>query len=270
MFERPRPTRPPRIRLASLLVEPDPAGRLAEYDRQRESSAADRPDALPTGPAGRLVERWVPGGGRTVVLLRSLAGRWRLPLVAAAALLIGVLGALALSPRSVTGAEAVPPLPVAASATMTGASGSAARLVVSVVGKVGSAGLVTLDPGARVADAVAAAGGPLPGVDLSTLNLARKLTDGEQVYVGIPVPPQAAPPAAGAVGVAPGARSTVDLNGATVEQLDALPGVGAVTAKRIVDWRTQHGRFTSVTQLRDVWGIGDAKFARLKDLVSVG
>jgi competence protein ComEA len=134
--------------------------------------------------------------------------------------------------------------------------------VVSVVGRVVRPGLVTLPDGARVADALQAAGGPAPGVDVSGLNIARRLTDGEQIYVGVPAPPEALPgPASG------GTPEKVDLNTASVAQLDTLPGVGAVTAQRIVDWRSQHGRFTKVEQLREIDGIGPAKYGQLKDLV---
>ena len=125
---------------------------------------------------------------------------------------------------------------------------------------------VTVPSGARVADALRAAGGTLPGTDFSALNLARKLSDGEQIYVGVPVPPAAVAAPGGGAGAAP---RKVDLNTATPDQLDELPGVGEVTAKRIVDWRTEHGSFSSVDQLREVDGIGAAKLARLRDQVVV-
>ena len=143
-------------------------------------------------------------------------------------------------------------------------------LVISVVGKVRSPGLVTVPSGARVADALRAAGGALDGVDVSALNLARKLTDGEQIYVGVPVPAGVQAGAAApdqASGGEPGGK--VNLNTATQDQLDTLPGVGEVTAKRIVDWRTQHGAFSSVEQLQEVDGIGATRFSRLRDQVTV-
>jgi competence protein ComEA len=138
-------------------------------------------------------------------------------------------------------------------------------MVVDVAGRVRRPGLVRLPPGSRVADAVAAAGGALPGVDLSTLNLARVLVDGEQVLVGIPgtSTPGGAQPGVG------GGAGTIDLNTATVDQLDSLPGVGPVLAQRIVDWRTAHGRFTSVDQLGQVGGIGPKKFGDIKPHVTV-
>ena len=152
-------------------------------------------------------------------------------------------------------------------------------LVVSVSGRVARPGLVRLAPGSRVGDAVDAAGGATPDADLTGFNLAARVTDGEQVVVGVPTPvtPPAGAAAGGAApgsgggsggaGGAPGGR--VDLNTATLEQLDQLPGVGPVTAQRILEWRTQNGRFAAVEQLQEVSGIGDARFATLRDLVSV-
>ncbi|MGW0522781.1 helix-hairpin-helix domain-containing protein [Crossiella sp. NPDC003009] len=145
-------------------------------------------------------------------------------------------------------------------------TGAGATLVVSVVGRVTRPGLVTLTEGARVADAVQAAGGAHPNVDLNGLNLARRLTDGEQVHVGIPPPPEQLPDSQG---LPPGGTAKVSLNNATTAALDALPGVGPVTAQRIVQWRTKHGRFTSIDQLREIEGIGESRLARLRELVSL-
>lgn len=141
------------------------------------------------------------------------------------------------------------------------------EVVVSVVGRVAHPGLTRLPEGARVADALAAVGGALPGTDLMNLNIARRLSDGEQLLIGVAPPP--GQPAGGVVSESAGASRTVDLNTATLEQLDGLPGVGSVTAHRILDWRLAHGRFTSVAQLREVSGLGQARFAQLKDLVRV-
>lgn len=139
-----------------------------------------------------------------------------------------------------------------------------ADVVVSVGGKVARPGLLHLPPGSRVDDAVRAAGGPLPGVDLGPLNLAQRLVDGELVLVGVPAP--AAPATTSGAGAPAG---PVDLNAATVADLDGLPGIGPVLAQKIVDWRTEHGRFGSVDQLREVGGIGESKYAELKDRVTV-
>ncbi len=148
----------------------------------------------------------------------------------------------------------------------------AARIVIDVSGKVRRPGVLQLPVGSRVADALEAAGGVKPGTDLTGLNRARLLIDGEQVAVGVPAAP--GPPATGG---APGsggsgtggaqAAGPVSLNTATVEQLDTLPGVGPVLAQHIVDYRTQHGGFRSVDELREVNGIGARRFADLQALV---
>jgi competence protein ComEA len=149
------------------------------------------------------------------------------------------------------------------------------EVVVDVAGKVRRPGIVVLPAGARVADALEAAGGARTGVDTAGLNLARPLLDGEQVLVGLP-PLGAAPDASSAAEsgtasapVPDGATALVDLNTATLEQLDTLPGIGPVTGQAIVDWRTEHGAFTSVDELLEVDGIGDATLADLRDLVTV-
>jgi competence protein ComEA len=149
------------------------------------------------------------------------------------------------------------------------ASPTGASIVVDVVGKVRHGGVYELSSGARVGDALRAAGGAVAGVDVTNLNLARRLADGEQIAVGVSG-------AASAVASAPptstgGSSSTgpIDLNSATAEQLDTLPGVGPVLAQHILDWRSSHGRFDSVDQLREVSGIGPSKFATLRPLVTV-
>jgi competence protein ComEA len=135
----------------------------------------------------------------------------------------------------------------------------APELVVNVIGEVVTPGLVTVTSGARVADALRLAGGLKPGTNLHDLNLARKLTDGEQIAVGIPPPVAANAPNAAPV--------KLNLNAATAAELDTLPGVGPVTAQRIVDHRTRKGPFASVDELRNVEGIGDSKLAKLAELV---
>jgi competence protein ComEA len=141
-------------------------------------------------------------------------------------------------------------------------------LVVDVSGRVRRPGLVRAKPGSRVADVVALAGGALPGVDLTGLNLARQVVDGEQILVGIPGgAPVGTPGAVSSGGASPAAP--IDLNAATAAQLESLPGVGPVLAQRIVDWRTEHGRFTSVDELQEVTGVGQKKFESLKPHVRV-
>lgn len=140
-------------------------------------------------------------------------------------------------------------------------------VIVAVSGHVRRPGLVRLPDGARVADAVEAAGGALPGTDLGLLNLARRVTDGELILVGITAPPGVAGAEAG--GGAGGAAGPVNLNTATSAQLQTLPGVGPVLADRIIAYREEHGPFASVADLRKVTGIGDARYNELKDRVSV-
>jgi competence protein ComEA len=158
-------------------------------------------------------------------------------------------------------ASSAPPAPSVGEAAETSAT-----VVVSVVGRVRSPGLVTLPTGARVADAIAAAGGLLPGTDGSSVNLAAVVSDGEQVAVGVPgAAGGAAPTSAGPAGP----PEKVNLNSATVADLDGLPGIGPVLAQRIIDYRDQQGPFASVDQLDDVPGIGPAIFAQLTKLVTV-
>jgi competence protein ComEA len=128
-----------------------------------------------------------------------------------------------------------------------------------------------------VADAVQAAGGTTPEAALIRINLARLLSDGEQVVIpgpDDPVPPEANGAGGTGAGTIPGpgtgaASGVVDLNTATEGQLDALPGIGPVLAGRIVQWRTEHGRFAGVDQLCEVKGIGETLLARLRPLVRV-
>ncbi|WP_107070974.1 ComEA family DNA-binding protein [Streptomyces cyaneogriseus] len=151
----------------------------------------------------------------------------------------------------------------------SGAPGSTAgaEIVVDVTGKVREPGIHRLPAGSRVADALRAAGGVRPGTDTGGLNRARFLVDGEQVVVGGPAPAPVPMPGASA-GAATGAPATpLSLNTATAEQLETLPGVGPVLARHIVDHRTRNGGFRSVEELRDVNGIGERRFADLRNLV---
>lgn len=151
---------------------------------------------------------------------------------------------------------------------------AATELVVHVVGQVLRPGLVRLRPGARVADAITAAGGARAGADLTALNLARPVVDGEQVHVPKPgevvsTPPVSPSSPAGGAGVGSGAPAVVDLNTADAAALDTLPGVGPVLAQRIIDWRTEHRRFSSVDELGEVSGIGDKLMSQLRPRVRV-
>ena len=146
-------------------------------------------------------------------------------------------------------------------------------LVVAVTGRVHRPGLVTLPAGARVADALEAAGGALPGTDIAWLNLARPLADGELIAVGVTPPPGVAlgagPSGGGATVGETAGGGKVDLNRATAQELETLPGVGPVLAQRIVEHRERVGGFGSVAELRKVSGIGDTRFEQLRELVTV-
>lgn len=169
------------------------------------------------------------------------------------------------------GGEAVTVAPAQAVATPVPQT----DLYVHVVGHVKNPGVVTLPPGARVEDALTAAGGATGAAVLSGLNLARVLVDGEQVVVpnadGEPkVPVNVAPPAPAAPGPAAAIpASVVDLNTADQTTLETLPGVGPVLAGRIVEWRTANGRFTSVEELGEVEGVGEKKLESLRTKVRV-
>ncbi|MEW1772143.1 ComEA family DNA-binding protein [Streptomyces sp. NPDC086777] len=162
-----------------------------------------------------------------------------------------------------SGTAAAPGVPGAP----TGTSAAGAEIVVDVTGKVRDPGVHTLPAGSRVTDALRAAGGVRPGTDTDGLNRARFLTDGEQIVVGGPAPPAAPASAAGGPATGTGPAAPLSLNTATLDQLDALPGVGPVLAQHILDFRTQHAGFRSVDELRQVRGIGDRRYSDLRDLV---
>jgi competence protein ComEA len=143
---------------------------------------------------------------------------------------------------------------------------AAKLLVVDVAGAVRHAGLYRLGSGSRVDDAIAAAGGPTAKAQLDSVNLAAPVADGQQIVVpgrGM----AGAPAAAGSAAAGSSPSAPLDLNSATLEQLESLPGVGPVTAQKILDYRQQHGPFHSVAELEGVPGIGPAHMAQLKGLV---
>jgi competence protein ComEA len=250
----------------------------------------ERPAALGRHRAAGREPRWDPGrrgawslwAAGLVAALLVVGWTWLdrprvdpVPDSSAAALTAPTGSAPSTPSGAATGAGRQGAAPATASSTPAAVgevAGGSPTVVVSVVGKVAAPGLVTLPVGSRVADAVAAAGGLAPDAEPASVNLAAVVTDGQQVAVGVPgaavgtagsAPGGAAAPGGGASG------APVDLNSATVADLDALPGVGPVLAQRIVDHRTGHGRFRSVDQLDDVPGIGPAVFARLAPLVRV-
>lgn len=186
-----------------------------------------------------------------------------------------------------SGGPAVPGPDASGAAASTGPAASTqasapstSAVVVHVAGAVADAGIVTLPAGSRVAAAVERAGGAARDADLGRLNLARPVVDGERVYVPRvgedDPPPEIAPDVPSADGGAAtgsggsgAAEGVVDLNRADATALETLPGIGPALAARIIAWRAEHGRFASVEDLLDVSGIGDAKFADLRDRVRV-
>lgn len=221
------------------------------------------PESAPGLPRPRgWRERWLPASWAGARADPGRRGALVLAGVAAAAAVLAAVGVWRDRPVP----QPVPALApvVAAAPAASSSSAPTGELVVSVAGSVAAPGLVTLPAGARVADAVAAAGGSLPGTDLLTLNLAQPLSDGEQVLVGVAGPPAAAAPAGG-----PAAGGLVNLNTAKEAELEELPGVGPVMAAAIIAHRTESGPFTSVDKLDDVSGVGAARFAQLVDLVTV-
>jgi len=162
-----------------------------------------------------------------------------------------------------------PPAPsLAPGSTVGGTGASGAPVVVDVAGRVRRPGIVSLPTGSRVVDAIDEAGGARRGVDLSGLNLARVLVDGEQVLVGVRPVAGVAPGAAAGPVASPGGPM-VNINTADAEQLDTLPGVGPVTAAAILQWRAEHGAFSAVEELLEVSGIGDATLAEMAPFVTL-
>ena len=207
------------------------------------------------------------GLGAAVVLL---IGALVIAVVVSASAQQGASATITSAPRAVSQTDA----PAAVEATSTSAA------LVHVLGAVQRPGLVELDPGARVVDAIAAAGGLTDDADPAAVNLARVVVDGEQLYVARigETPPVsdgqdggaggAAGGAAGGTGTAP-AGAKVALNTATQGQLETLPRIGPALAQRILDWRSSNGRFSAVTDLLKVAGIGQKLFDGIKDRVTV-
>ncbi|MEK4243641.1 ComEA family DNA-binding protein [Janibacter sp. FSL W8-0316] len=269
----------------------EPSERVTEIlDESRDPRPLELPSTLAGGRYG--VSRQAVIGVALVVALAvaMLAGRFVLAREEAAPEPVGV-EQVGQSEPGEGGADPGGAEPGGAGAAASGAApaGSTApgtstgKVTVHVVGQVRRPGIVTLDAGARVADAIDEVGGATGRADLGSVNLARLLVDGEQVVVPTPgesiaaaPAPGAAAPAAGApaggapaVGAAPAAGDTVNLNTADLATLETLPGVGPVLAQRIIDWRTEHGRFTAVEELGEVSGIGDKIYAQLAPKVTV-
>lgn len=277
-----------------------PADRL-----HRRLGADPEPDSDDDGSdaaADAALSRWLPdSGGETpagwLAAIRAdpgRAGAVALAAVGVIAVLITIFTLLRDDTPPVMSAN-LPPVEMVSSAGSAAPSSSTSAatdepVVVSVVGLVQKPGLVKLAAGARVADALTAAGGTVNGADLLGLNMARRVADGEQIIVGMAAAPgepaalgssvapgdeapAAAPSGGGAATPAPGSDATADasinLNTATVDELDTLPGIGPVTAAAIVAWRDSNGAFDSVDQLLEVDGIGPARLDKLRNRVHV-
>jgi competence protein ComEA len=187
----------------------------------------------------------------------------RLAAWAAAALVLILLTAWYLARSRPSASASAPPVPTIA---MAAESSSGGRLVIDVAGAVHHPGVYRMAEGARVEDALKRAGGATGRADLGQINRAAKLEDGRQVLV------PARPPRHGAVAAATAPQAPaqpVDLNTATLEQLDTLDGVGPTTAQKILDFRTAHGGFGSVDELDQIPGIGEKKLAALREQVRV-
>jgi competence protein ComEA len=183
-----------------------------------------------------------------------------------ALLALAVVAVLALGGWYVSrGGPAAAPAPEAIAVHDGGSHGGGGSVVVHVAGAVHRPGLYRLRAGSRVADALGRAGGPRPRADLTQVNLAAKVEDGRQILV--PRRVVAAPAGGGAAAAQPGVP--LNLNTATLEQLDELPGVGPATAQKILDYREEHGGFGSVEELGQVPGIGDVRLASLREQVRV-
>lgn len=267
---------------------PSPVERLQQRLSSAAPAAAAEPEPADEDDPASLVPPWCPetpdGWVARIRADPGRAGALLLAAIAVIAVLVTVFTVLRGSTDPVVAAQ-LPPVEMVSSAAPS--SAPAGPVVVSVVGLVHAPGLVTLAPGARIADALQAAGDPLEGADTLGLNLARPVADGEQIVVGIaprpglppalgssvggesPATPPAPPAQTPAASTTARAGDPVDLNAATVDQLDALPGVGPVTAAAIVAWRQTHGRFSSVDELGEVDGIGPARLAKLRPLVRV-
>ncbi len=194
----------------------------------------------------------------------SLNRRQLLAGAAVAVVLLILAGRLLLRPGASASVHVAPVVPTG---TVAAASSAAKAVVVDVVGAVRRPGLYRLTEGARIADALDRAGGATPRAQLELVNLAAPIADGEQIVV--PKRGAAVPTAAGGSGTASGTPAgPVHLNTATLEQLDALPGVGPVTAQKILDYRQEHGAFGSVDELDAIPGIGPARLGQLRDLVA--
>jgi len=278
----PLPPPPPAAPPAATGADPDQPGAAPWAGAQEWAGEPSHAPAIPV--PGRHASR----RRRSVFLPLPMRGEVALGPVQVTVLALAIAVALAVTcwwlvrsdarevaaPGSRAPAASASPLaelsPVAARAGATADGAATGSVTVDVAGKVRKPGIAVLDAGSRVVDALEAAGGPRRGVDLTSLNLARVLVDGEQILVGVAAPAGAVVPDSAGTGVSsttPGAL--VNLNTATAVELESLPQVGPVTAAAIIAWRDEHGGFRSVEELLEVDGIGDATLAQVAPHVTV-
>lgn len=258
-----------------------------EAERGAEREAEHPPPHSPQrpGPAGRAIGALatrIPAAVRGGSLDPGRRGVGALALVGAvAAALAGMYlwrsqpEPVAVAPRALATStpSSSPPGAAVATGSAPTPSPTPTGVVVDVDGEVDDPGVYTLPAGSRVVDAIEAAGGLEKGADTTSVNLARTVVDGEKILVGAPGSPGQA--GAAAAGAGPGSAGgpanepALNLNGATAQQLEELPGIGPVLAERIVEYRTEHGGFGAVSELTEVSGIGEATFADLEDKVRV-
>ncbi|MCW2761768.1 MAG: ComEA family DNA-binding protein [Marmoricola sp.] len=255
-------------------------------------SGAALPEAATVAPVGRHLRPPRPGmsrrmsgwlGDQVPETLRGRVGLEPGPVLLVVALVALAVTATAFVVMRMGGdTEAVPQgpklavssgspsalVPVASPAGAGASSGPGGSVTVDVAGKVRRPGVATLPAGSRVVDALRKAGGARGRVDLSVLNLARVLVDGEQILVGRPATPGGVAASASTAAPDP-SGALVNINTATADQLDTLPGVGPVTAQKILEWRAAHGAFSSVDELMEVDGIGEKTLADLAPHVTL-
>jgi competence protein ComEA len=279
-----------RRRLELLGRELEQAGLRRVDDPDDPDEHAALPEPAIVAPAGRHLREPRPGPARRWVawlhgqVPDTLRGRTELgsgPVLLVVALVAAaVAGTVFVVSRMQAQSEPVPlrsgvvssgsaaPLATPGTASASARPTATSQVTVDVAGKVRRPGVTTLPSGSRVVDAIRKAGGARAGVDLSSLNLARVLVDGEQILVGRGAPGGGI--AAGTSTTAPDpVGALVNLNTATATQLDTLPGVGPVTAQKILDWRAANGAFSSVDELLEVDGIGEKTLADLAPHVTL-
>lgn len=266
-------------RVASGRVRPEPTAPVPEPPPEPLSeplpeqvpgpvpASLPQPVRRPGRHAARRGRAWLPDAlqGRVALGPGPLA---LVAVIVATGLAVTCWLVVRSDPRPVPAAPSVPVAPLASPVAAAASGSPEGEVTVDVAGKVRRPGIVVLASGSRVVDALEAAGGARPGVDLATLNLARVLVDGEQLVVGIDVPVVPGLPAS-TVAPSGGPLILVNLNTAGQAELETLPDVGPVTAQAIIAWRTEHGTFRAVEELLEVDGIGDATLATLTPHVTV-